>query len=192
MILNLISLANVKIQLGIASGTTTYDAALTALIPIVSSDVRRILNCKYDEYVTASITSGSTQILISTSDSYNTLMPVKPRYSLGQIIYNPYIPADTYLSSYDPKTGYYTMSAASTDSSDYIIPSIELSMFPTIAKMIWYKFSKQNTTDSIAKGISSESYGPVSISYSDKEINKRYDYPQVLIDDLGTPYAKIG
>lgn len=192
MILNLITLANVKAQLGIASGTTTYDTQITALIPIVSSDIRRILNCSFDRYVTAAFTSGSAQILISSNRYYDVFGVNRPEYNLGQLIYHPSIPADTYLSSYDPTTGYYTMSANATGSGDYIIPTIELSMFPAISKMIWYKISKQNITTSIAKDVQSETYGPVSVTYSAKEINRTYDYPQVLIDDLGTPYARIG
>jgi len=191
MILNLISLANIKTQLGIASGTTTYDAAITALIPIVSSDIRRILNSSFDDYVSASFVSGSTTIAISTKKFYTEVL-TKPPYELGQVVYHPYIPVDTYLSSYNPLTGYYTLSATTTGDGDYINPTIKLSMFPTISKMIWYKYSKQNYTDSIARGISSESYGPVSITYSDKEINRQFDYPQVLIDDLGTPFCRVG
>jgi hypothetical protein len=192
VILNLISLSSVKTQLGIATGTTTYDASISALIPVVSSDIRRMLNCSFDEYVTAAISSGSTQLLVSATNSYDITGLVQPRFNLGQVVYNPYIPVDTYLSSYDPKTGYYTMSAVATGSSDYIIPSVELAQFPAISKMIWYRLSKQNTTTSISKGIQSETYGPVSITYSAKEINRQWDYPQVIIDDLGIPFCRVG
>jgi hypothetical protein len=65
-------------------------------------------------------------------------------------------------------------------------------MFPTIAKMVWYRISKMSTTDASAKGIQSESYGSVSITYSDSEINAKYNYPQILIDDLGVPFARVG
>jgi len=193
MNLNLISLASVKTQLGIASGTTTYDASITAMLPIVSSDIRRILNCGYDKYIAATFSNADATLSIYNSMTYNQFVNTTyDNLELGQVVYHTSIPDDTYLKSYNPDTGKYTLSATPTGTGSYVYPSIKLSMFPTIAKMIWYKFSKQNMTSSIAKGISSESYGPVSISYSDKEINKRYDYPQVLIDDLGTPYAKIG
>jgi hypothetical protein len=191
MILNLISLSSVKTQLGIASGISTYDASISALIPIVSSDIRRMLNNSFDDYVPAVITSGSTQLIVS-SNVYDITGMAKPRFNLGQVVYNPYIPVDTYLSSCDPKTGYYTMSAAATGSDTYVIPSVELAQFPAISKMIWYRLSKQNTTTSISKGIQSETYGPISITYSAKEINRQYDYPQVLIDDLGIPFCRVG
>ncbi len=51
MQLNLITLATVKTQLGIGDGT--YDAEITAMIPIVSNDVRRILNTNYNDYISA-------------------------------------------------------------------------------------------------------------------------------------------
>lgn len=188
MILNLISLANVKLNLGIA--TTTYDAQITAMIPLVSSDIRRMLNCSFDKYISAQFSSGSSSILISNNKYYD--ISSKPPYDLGQVIYHPSIPADTYLLSYDPKTNYYTMSANATGTGDYIIPSVTIAQFPTISKMVWYKIGKINTTTSIASGVSSETYGPVSITYAESEINKIYDYPNTLINDLGIPFASIG
>jgi len=159
----------------------------------VSSDIRRILNCGYDKYVSAAFSSSDATIIINNELIYNQLINTAfGNQELGQVVYHTNIPDDTYLKSYDPTTGKYTLSATPTGSGNYVYPSIKISMFPTIAKMIWYKFSKMNTTDSIAKGISSESYGPVSISYSDKEINKMFDYPSVLIEDLGKPYVRIG
>jgi len=190
--LNLITLASVKTQLGIASGDNTYDTKISALIPVVSSDIRRILNCSYDKYVVAAFSS-STAITISNSLAYDILVNQRPPvFSLGQVIAHDNIPDDKYLESYDTDTGVYTMSAAATGSGSYVYPTVTLAMFPAISKMIWYKISKMNITDSVAKGIQSETYGPVSITYSAAEINKRWDYPQTLITDLGIPYARIG
>lgn len=193
MILNLISLSTVKRHLGIAS--TTYDAQITAMIPIVSGDIRRILNNRFDKYVMAVFSSSDSTLsfasdgnIVSTPE-YNRIMNMFP---LGTVVYHSNLPADTYLQSFDPQTGIFTLSATPTGSGIYVYPSINISQFPTISKMIWYKVSKMNTTDSIASGVQSESYGPVSITYSDREINKKWDYPNQLIDDLGEPYARIG
>ena len=191
MNLNLISLASVKLHLGIANSVN--DAALSAMIPIVSSDIRRILNCGYDKYVAATFSASDATIIINSQPLYNQLVNttfINPE--LGQVVYHTNIPDDTYLKSYDPITGKYTLSATPTGSGNYVYPSIKIGMFPTIAKMVWYKLSKQNTTDSIPAGIQQETFGPVSITYSQKEINKMYDYPQVLIDDLGKPNVRIG
>jgi len=189
MILNLITLANVKIHLGIASGNTLYDTQITAMIPVVSSDVRRILNCNFDNYVMAQYNTASKNILFG--DNYITGEYV-PLFDLGQVIYSPGIPENTYLESFNPLTGYYTLSATPTAVGTYAYPTIRLSQFPTISKMIWYRIQGMSTDDASKKGIQSESYGPVSITYSQKEINSQYNYPQILIDDLGTPFAKVG
>ena len=100
MKLNLITLATVKTQLGLAD--TTYDAAITAMIPIVSNDVRRILNCNYDYHVVATITSGSAEVTM------------KSGFVVGQVVSSSSIPDDTYLTNYDYETGVYTMSADAT------------------------------------------------------------------------------
>ncbi len=185
--LNLITLANCKIQLGIPTGNTLYDSSITAMIPFVSSDVRRIVNDPYGTYTPATFTSGSKLIFFGTQPGQ---YPIK--YDLGQVVYAPGIPADTYLYSFDPTTGNYTLSETPTASGTFVYPTVRISMFPAIAKMIWYRIQGMSTDDASKKGIQSESYGPVSITYSQKEINSQYNYPQILIDDLGTPYAQVG
>jgi len=184
--LNLITLANCKLQLGIPTANTLYDANITAMIPFVSSDVRRILNASYDTYTPATFTSGSKSIYFGDY-SWSTF-----KFDLGQVVYAPGIPADTYLYSYDPTTGYYTLSDTPTASGTFVYPTVRISMFPAIAKMIWYRIQGMSTDDASRKGVQSETYGPVSITYSQKEINSQYNYPQILIDDLGTPYAQVG
>jgi hypothetical protein len=183
MILNLISLATVKTQLGITA--STYDAALTALIPIVSSDIRRILNNWFDDYVSATFTAGSTNITLELT--YRDF-----KYPMGQVIYNSNLPDDTYLTGYDYKTGIYTLSTTPTGAGDHVYPTILISQWSTISKMIWYKYSKQNISSANERGVTSESFGPVSVNYSESEINKQYNYPQVLINDLGAQYARVG
>jgi len=189
--LNLITLANCKIQLGIPTGNTLYDASITAMIPFVSSDVRRILNAPYDSYTPATFTAGSNMIYFGNNRKTD-IGWVGPKFDLGQVVYAPGIPADTYLYSYDPTTGNYTLSDTPTASGTFIYPTVRISMFPAIAKMIWYRIQGMSTDDASKKGIQSESYGPVSITYSQKEINSQYNYPQILIDDLGTPFTKVG
>jgi len=192
MMLNLITLANVKIQLGLPAGTTLYDTNITNMIPFVSSDVRRILNAPYHTYTPATFTSGSRSIYFGDSSwpSFQNQYPIK--YDLGQVVYAPGIPADTYLYSYDPTTGNYTLSDTPTASGTFIYPTVRISMFPAIAKMIWYRIQGMSVDDVSKKDVQSESYGPVSVTYSQREINAQYNYPQVLIDDLGLPYAKVG
>lgn len=179
MTLNLITLATVKAQLGITS--STYDAALTALLPVVSDDVRRILNDRFDRYITATITAGSPLM------SWASWCPLK----LGTVVYSPGLPADTYVQSYDPTTGVHTLSANATASATYIYPTVSISQWPAIAKMVWYRYTTQNTSSVDVKGVQSESFGPVSVTYTDKEINKQYNYPYTILADLGKAKAGV-
>lgn len=191
MKLDIITLATVKTQLGISG--TDDDASITAMIPIVSSDVRRILNNNFDQYVVASFSSAAATIDIdyNVSHRYDPYQAVQV-FSLGQVIYHPNIPDDTYIQSYNPLTGLYTLSETPTDSGDYIYPTLTIAQWSAVSKMIWYRIGKLVKTDVDDKKVSSESYGPVSKQYSESEINRRWNYPQALIDDLGTPYARIG
>jgi len=182
MQLNLITLATVKEQLGILTATTTYDADITLLIPIVSNDVRRILNCNFDKYLGATVTSGSTSVYIR---GINILQ-------MGQVVYSPALPDDTYISSYDPTTDVYTLSTSATAAGLYVYPTITTGMWPAISKMIYYKLTKQTTGSASEELYKSVSYGNVSKTFSDSEVNKKYDYPSRFINELGTPFSVVG
>ncbi len=185
----LITLATVKDQLGLTD--TAYDSRIEALIPIVSSDVRRILNTKYDTYLMASYTSGS--------DVLNTYYPgigYKKLYSresvaldMGQVITGEYIPDDIYIIAQDPDTGDYTMSQPATGSGSYVYPTITIAMWPTISKMIWYKVTAN--AQKIDPKVKSKSVAGLSVSFADSEIDNRYSYPVSLIEDLGIPFAEV-
>lgn len=190
--LNLISRAKVKQQLGTTD--SLYDGQIDAMIPIVSSDVRRILNNSFNKYVLAVFTLGSTDIDfgVINSNFYQEGDYIPSVYDEGQVIYSAGLPDDTYLSSIDPITGIYTLSAAATADGTYVVPTIKISQWPAISKMIWYRIMRMNT-DSVGKRkVSAESYGGISKSYAQSELNSQYDYPQILIDDLGPAYAKVG
>jgi len=193
MKLDLISLSKVKTQLGLS--VTTYDSALTALIPIVSADVRRILNNQFNKFYACAFTSASTSIDLSlyTVRRYEQFAGIgETEINIGTVLYHANLPDDTYVSAFDPLTGLFTLSATPTGSGSYVYPSITVAQWPVISKMIWYKYSKMNTKSASARGVSSESLGDLSISYSPSEINAKWDYPSVLLDDLGIPNARIG
>jgi len=187
--INLLSKSIVKTQLGIEGGI--YDIQIDAMIPIVSSDVRRILGNNFDKYVSAVFVVGSTNIdfgILNFDDvSYSS-----GEFAEGQVIQGTGIPADTYLSNYNAVTGIYTLSAAATISGIYVVPTILIGQWPAISKMIWYKISKMSIDAVGKRKVSAESYGGISKSYAQSELNSQYDYPQVLIDDLGVPFAQVG
>jgi len=192
MNINLITRAKVKTFLGI--GDTSYDAQIDVYIPIVSTDIRRILNNEFDLYVTASYTTASTDIILPDYRKYQDIHGYyypQARYWVGQVLQGNGIPDDTYIQSYNPLTDIFTLSATTTDSDLYVYPTIRISQWPTISKMIFYKISKATTASATERTVSSKTYGPVSLTYSQSEINKEWDYPQVLLDDLGPVYQRV-
>jgi len=184
MNLNLLTYSIVKTELGLTDDT--QQAAIEAMIPKTSNDVRRILNTNYDKYIEASYSNGSTDITVN--DNYENLM-----FTIGQVITGSGIPDNTYITAYDPTTGKYTMSASATSDGNYVYPTIMISQWSAISKMIWYRISNLDTsTGGSSADLKSISYGPVTKTYKDSEINTKWNYPISLIRDLGTPYAKVG
>jgi hypothetical protein len=193
MNLNLITLATVKAELGITD--TTYDTALTAAIPKVSSDVRRILNNPFSRPVVAAFSSDAATIDLSLGRIrryYDPFTDIMDLGRMGQVVVHSNIPDDTYIQSYDLSTGLFTLNNTPTGSGDYVFLSVNISQWAAIAKMCWYAYQQKNITNVGAKNVKSETYGPVSVSYADSEINAQWNYPQKLINDLGTPYARTG
>lgn len=194
MIINLITLNTVKSQLGLSA--STYDAAITAMIPIVSNDIRRILNQNYDtRYVARFDSTGATiDFGISIGGFYNPPYDTGSNsiFALGQVVYSPYIAEDTYLTAFNPDTGLFTLSNTPTDQGTWIYPTLQISQWPAVSKMIWYKTTVNNVKAAVSQKRQSMTIGPLSKTYAQSEINSKYDYPQSLIDDLGTPNVRIG
>jgi hypothetical protein len=187
MIINLITLATVKTFLGITD--TDSDASITAMIPIVSSDIRRILNANYDNYIVGSFDEDSTTLYVNYEiGKYGQAIPFNP-IPVGTVVYHENLPADTYISAFTPTTGNYTLSATPDDAGTYVYPHLTISQWPTVSKMIQYKINGLNTT-ACDDEVKSKSMGGVSITY--KDINSKYDYPQKYITDLGVPFARVG
>lgn len=197
MQLNLITLATVKAQLGILTAVTTYDTSITAMIPIVSNDVRRILNTNYDNYYPATIVNGSADFSLSSNSLmtgqilYTRISKNTKHFMMGQVIYSDGLPDDIYIISYNPSSGYYTLSANATEDSDYLYPTINISQWPAISKMIFYKISKQTTDAATTAKYQSIRYGNVSKTFAPDALNKKYDYPAIFISELGTPFSKV-
>lgn len=178
MTINLISLATVKSQLSIEG--TLSDDKITAMIPIVSADVRRILNCQFDREIPADF---------SVSDKTLEAVTGLP---LGTVVYHANIPDDTYIESFSSTTFKYTMSETPIGGGSDVNPTINISQWPTISKMIQYRIEGQNVESASDEKTQSESIGVVTVNYGAGAINKQWNYPQLLIDDLGLPYTEIG
>ncbi len=201
--MNLITTDTLKTLLGITS--TEYDSTFELMIPIVSADVRRILNNQFNETVDCDITSGSNVIeniydVNALYDSFGNekrfakhdyLEDVKLNNGLdiGRVIVSDCFEDETYIVAYDEYNAKVTVSSEATADGDELITSVSIAQFPTIAKMVWYKISQMNS-NAINSEVSSKSMGSVSVTYA-TNINKKWNYPQQLINDLGTPLAKV-
>ena len=188
----MITLAIVKSMLGISD--TTYDTQINVFLPIVQSDVRRIINNRFDEKIDCTFASGATHIsgLLTYLDPYKEYLHLDNRLEVGRVITHANIPEGTYITAYDHETGIATISETTTGAGSYIYTSVLIAQWQAIARMIWYRISKATTSYGVDANIESKSIGDVSVSFDVSKINKTYGYPQSIIDDLGTPYQRIG
>lgn len=201
--MNLITLDTCKALLNVSS--TEYDSIFEMMIPIVSADVRRILNNDFNEPVDCDITSGSNVIenIYDVNATYDSL-PSEKRFArygflndvklnnglnIGRVIVSDSFPDGTYITAYDEYNAQVTVSNEATSDGDQLITSVSIAMLPTIAKMVWYKVGQINT-NAITPEVASKSMGGVSVSYV-TNVNKKWGYPQQLINDLGTPIARV-
>ena len=189
MKINLMSASQVKTQLGITA--STYDTSIASMLPIVSTDVRRILNTEYNQYLLCTFDSTSTDLKSSWDVDIHGLRKEDFYLEIGRVVQHDNIPDDTYISEYDAENHIYTLSATPTGTGTYCYPTIRISQWRTIAKMIWYRIEKLST-DMPESKVSQKRMGPLSITFRDSTINHRWDYPQELIDDLGVPFLRVG
>lgn len=171
----MITLSMVKTFLGIVGDD--HDDMITALIPVVEADVRRIMNHDYNRVVKAVITDGSDYIDIK-----------RDSIAVGTIVESPALPAGTYVVS-----GFFgnllKLSANATADGSEVVATIDMGQAFTMAKMVWFKTTKANTSKDFGK-VASKSMGPVSVTFSEN-LDKKTGYPEDLVKDLGIPYARI-
>ena len=176
----MISLTKVKELLGI--NVTTYDTQITALLPVVEADVKRILNHGFHERVWATIVEGE-------SDFVYAERPLDNPIEFGRVIEGTGIPDDTYIIDYDADADVAYCNKEFTGSSDKIFTSISIAQWQAIAKMVWFRI--QGTSTKVKENLSAKSIGDVSVTFDTTRMNKLYGYPQSIIDDLGTPFQRV-
>ena len=176
----MISEAKVKELLGLTD--YLYDAHITTVLPLVIADVKRIMNHQYKERTLTTITSGATTFIAT----YNHLdHPLE----YGRVLEGTGVADDTYVTDYDDQFFTVTVNQAFTASTDRIYTSVSISQWMAIARMVWWRVQKLMGNEADVQ-VASKSMGPVSITYDTGKMNKTYGYPQVILDDLGTPYQR--
>ena len=187
----MISLSKVKEMLGIS--VTTYDAQITAILPVVKADVMRILNHNFHERIWATIVDGESDFTYAygaSETSFAVNKPVDNDIEFGRVIEGTGIPDDTYITEYNDYDNIAYCNNSFTADSDRIYTSISIAQWPVISKMVWYRIQGASTT--IKENLSAKSIGDVSVTFDTTRMNRTYGYPQNLIDDLGTPFQRVG
>ena len=170
----MISLTRVKLQLGI--GNTTYDTAITRNIPICEALYREISGNRFVTWIAESYSSGNDTILLDNKkDSIIHLL------KYGDLLTGTGFPDETYITAIDEINGEITLSEDLTADGVEFVKSTNISYWPVISAMIWYKISQASTTAQDTPVINSKSVGPLSVSYAADEINQRYGLPQKIV-----------
>jgi len=195
--MQVITLSKTKELLGLS--VTTYDAEITAKIPYVDSVVKQITNNIWNWQIDGNTTDGSPYIEIGSIRNYAGCQPddIYEYIEIGMLAEGENIPSGAYVSEiYTPLSLPITLGGA-----EYTTPVIKLSGNATadetaaliylgipigyqviIAKGIWYMIQQTSTTLPEV-GISSRSFGPLSVDYSEKDsqIDGRYGMPSWFV-----------
>ena len=189
-----ISLAQVKIELGLVSNAT-YDAQITAEIPKAEAKYRTISGNAYLFEMFATFTNteltfkvGGLDYAVKYGDAFLNTYPTENseifEMKFGDIIEGTGIPADTYITGIDKIDNEVTVNNAFTADGDRLTITTNIEYYATISAMIWYQIGKQSTTAQDLKEISAKSVGPLSVTFSNADINLQYGYPSKIIDAI--------
>jgi len=180
----MISLETVKTFLGLTD--STYDAQITAMIPIAEAKYREIAGSDFNNYCAASYYSGDTTIQLGGGFNFETPNMDSGVYVLGfgDIVTGTGIPDETYITAIDKINGQITLSDTLTDSGAAIYGTTNISYRPVVSGLIWYLIGQQSTTAQDEKTVTSKSVGPLSLTYADGEVNSMYGVPQKIVDAI--------
>jgi hypothetical protein len=167
-----ITLAKVKSYLGITD--TTYDTAINTYIPIAESDLVRICNNNFNKIIAIDFASGSNT---------GTLQEFYP-IEVYTVIQGTGILPDSYIIEYNEPDGEIMLNTNVTVDVEEMIYTIPLGVEPLLAQMVWFKVTRNNQAAATESKLKSKKVGPLSVTYSDAEINSKWDYPSKIIDSL--------
>ena len=169
----------VKIEIDISSTNTTYDADITATIPKAEARYRTVANFNFSTQFITTYASGDNTFTLSThSDSLANDL------NYGDLIDGVGVPDETYITDIDTINGIITVSEDFTDSGTTLILCQNIEYWPVISALVWYMMSKQSTTSILTTNIKSKSVGPLSITYDNSNINRRYGIPESIVQSI--------
>ena len=189
----MITLAQVKTYLGITANT--YDALITAMIPIAEAKYREIAGYNFNWMIYATFADGATTMeiggvdyAINYGDAFINSQPGRDsaiwQLNYGDLIEGAGVPAGTYITAIDTIENEVTVSAAFTADGDRIRITTNISYYPVISSLIWFMVGQQSTTAQDKSNISSQTLGSMSITYDNSNISKRYGVPEKIVSAI--------
>lgn len=187
--MTIISLTTVKANLGIATATTTYDASITAQIPIIDAKVKRICRNNFNNQIILSTTSGSPYVEISgvyywwggsksrVDRPSPMLQEIVQDIPVGTLVSGETIPDSSILEVYYDYSAEFSGvtysapfikladNATSTDTGAQGFYGWNVAYDSVVSKGLWWLISEQSTTirDDTWQ---SKSVGPLSVTKS--------------------------
>ena len=184
-----LTLEIVKSELGITEDT--YDAKITERIPYAESKFREIANYQFNYVFCPVYESGSN--IIKVYQGANSQIEL---INYGDIILSPnhadgtYVTQNFKIPQYDEDGSYYELkvSTNATDNSDTYGTEAVLcynqSHYAVLSQIVWYMIGEQDTSKVGEKGVKSKTYGPVSVTYGDGDVNQTYGLPNKIVNQI--------
>jgi hypothetical protein len=209
--MRVITVDQIKTQLGIAAVDTTYDAELTALLPELDARVKAITRRRWIDRVAVDTTVDKTEATLKPLDIATVQLPRNDSrnvanlhsvetfgesLTVGQQIAATGIAtgthiADVYDEDYEVLNRVYEeyvrieLSAAATATGSAVATlGISIAYHPVIARLAWWMLGQRSTTARLDSGITSRSMGPVSVSYGDSQLDGKHGVPRWAIAGL--------
>jgi len=192
--MQVITLAKTKEYLGL--GDTTYDAQITALLPVIDAKVKEICKNNFNLQVSATVTN--TETAVALIDNYYgmsrpDIIQLSKDLPTGTLLEGTGIPADAYISEiyyngitsgdYEPPA--FTLSEAADDDSSIIYAGINIAYQSVIAKGLWWLIGQTSTTICAHDWISKSEGGmSVSRSEADNKIDGKSGMPAGFVKSL--------
>lgn len=190
-----LTLEIVKNELGISPGDTTYDAQITERLPFAEAKFRQVANYDFNSVVTMFYDSGSDEIRVWKGPNSNV-----DYLRYGDIILSADHPDGTYVIqnyripqyNYQSDEGgiYYDLKVsnnATDDSDGYgsdVVVCYNISNYAVLSQIVWFMIGEQDTSKVGEAGLRAKSVGPLSVTYSDGDMNQRFGLPNKIVQQI--------
>ena len=188
-----LTLAVVKNELGITDGT--YDSEITERLPYAEAKFKLVANNQFRTNLCLIYDNASDVIKVYQGPN-SQIDYIK----FGDIIQSEDFPDGTYVIEnfrvpnvvpeydeagivYELKVSQNSTAESSGYGSDAIL-GYNISHYAVMSQIVWFMISEQSTGKVGEKGVNSKRVGPLSVSYSQGDINQRYGLPNKIVQQV--------